>query len=406
MSGVSAQDRGVLAIDMEKTRYAISLRGEADAVNMCGTIGCEVVATFSSCLGVAHSSQSTRERPVWTWIEAQTAPDARGGALDECTEAGGLACAEASVVCLAEAADRAGAPAAQQPAPAAQQPAPAASAELEGLFWQTIMNSANPADFEAYLAQFPNGVFRALAENRLAAPRAPSGDPPTPADRPAGGVGSRAAGAAVGNDAPLRPGEVFRDCDECPEMVMLPGGRLALGRYEVTVGEYRAYASATGGGAGDDCVTLSDGDSWRNPGFSQMARHPVPCVSWDDVQEYVSWLSRTTGATYRLPTEAEWERAAAGSERGCDLERTGNDGTCPVGSTVPMGRACRTWSAICGSGRRTAGRVTAAPAWCAAAPGSTVPSSGDPAHASGSSPSFGATPSGFGLQGRLTSAAS
>ena len=31
------------------------------------------------------------------------------------------------------------------------------------------MNSANPADFEAYLAQFPNGVFRALAENRLAA---------------------------------------------------------------------------------------------------------------------------------------------------------------------------------------------------------------------------------------------
>ena len=41
---------------------------------------------------------------------------------------------------------------------------------------------------------------------------------------------------------------------------------------------------------------------------------------------------RTTGMPYRLPSEAEWERAAAGSQRGCDLERTRNRGTCPVGS--------------------------------------------------------------------------
>ena len=205
---------------------------------------------------------------------------------------------------------------------AAQQAAPAASEQLDGLFWQSIMNSANPAEFEAYLAQFPNGVFRSLAEARLAALRAPAGDSPTTAGRPAGGVGSPAAGIAAGSDAPLRPGEYFRDCDECPEMVVLPGGRLALGRYEVTVGEYRAFASATGGG----------GNSWRNPDFPQTDRHPVAYVTWDDAQEYVSLLSRTTGATYRLPTEAEWERAAAGSERGCDSERTGNRGTCPVGS--------------------------------------------------------------------------
>ena len=44
-----------------------------------------------------------------------------------------------------------------------------------------------------------------------------------------------------------RSGEVFRDCAECPAMVVLPGGGLALGRYEVTVGEYRAFASPTGG---------------------------------------------------------------------------------------------------------------------------------------------------------------
>ena len=48
----SAQHRGALAIDEAAGRYALSLDGEADAVNMCGTTGCEVVATFSLCLGV------------------------------------------------------------------------------------------------------------------------------------------------------------------------------------------------------------------------------------------------------------------------------------------------------------------------------------------------------------------
>ena len=52
---------------------------------------------------------------------------------------------------------------------------PPISAELEGLFWQSIMNSTNPAEFQAYLSRFPNGMFRALAEARLAALQAPDG---------------------------------------------------------------------------------------------------------------------------------------------------------------------------------------------------------------------------------------
>ena len=109
------------------------------------------------------------------------------------------------------------------------------------------------------------------------------------------------------------PGGAFRDCEECLEMVVLPAGRLALGRYEVTVGEYRAFATATGGGAGGGCDIFSDGgDSWRNPGFAQTNRHPVTCVNWHDAQAYVSCLRQRTGAPYRLQTEAEW--------------------TCPVGS--------------------------------------------------------------------------
>ena len=124
------------------------------------------------------------------------------------------------------------------------------------------------------------------------------------------------------------PGHVFRDCETCPEMVVLRGSVVALGRYEVTVEEYRAFASATEVGAAD-----CDGNSWRNPGFPQTDHHPVTCVSWDEAQAYVSWLSRQTGAPYRLPSEAEWERSAAGSQPGCDQlgKGTREDGTCPVG---------------------------------------------------------------------------
>ena len=226
-------------------------------------------------------------------------------------------------------------PAGQQSASTGQPPAPAAAtaatAELEGLFWQSMMNSTNPAEFEAYLSQFPNGVFRALAEARLAALRSPGGAAPgvgtgvggpgSPAPgRPSVGASAPVSGLASAGDSPRRPGDVFRDCAECPEMVVMADGRLALGRYEVTVGEYRAFASATGGGC------------WRDPGFPQTDRHPVTCVSWDDAQAYVSWLSRRTGAAYRLPSEAEWERAAAGSQAGCYITRTGTLGTCPVGT--------------------------------------------------------------------------
>ena len=130
----------------------------------------------------------------------------------------------------------------------------------------------------------------------------------------------------AGGDVPRQVGQVFRECDACPEMVVMPGGRLALGRYEVTVGEYGAFASSTGGGAGGGCYVAGStwwaadaSASWRNPGFSQTNRHPVVCVSWNDAQQYVSWLSRTTGATYRLPTEGEWGSAAGGSGSGCSV---------------------------------------------------------------------------------------
>lgn len=142
----------------------------------------------------------------------------------------------------------------------------------------------------------------------------------------------------------------FRDCPTCPEMVVVPAGSsvlgtsgdqvevdrargespplavtmsraYAIGKYEVTVGQYRAFVQATQYATLGDCripadgswVTLRDRD-WLNPGFAQAQTddEPVVCVSWDDAKAYADWLSKTTGQRYRLPSEAEWEYAARG----------------------------------------------------------------------------------------------
>jgi len=156
------------------------------------------------------------------------------------------------------------------------------------------------------------------------------------------------------------PGSVFRDCPDCPEMVVVPAGNFsmgssvsekswaaghggnlesvadespqhavslrsfALGKYDVTRGEYAAFVRETGYPAGDGCAHDSftmdkqAGVSWQNPGFSQTERDPVVCVSWQDARAYISWLNgklHRLGSTsgdgpYRLPSESEWEYAA------------------------------------------------------------------------------------------------
>ena len=96
------------------------------------------------------------------------------------------------------------------------------------------------------------------------------------ASAPGAGMPAPGVGAAAATDARPEAGEV------CSEMVVLPGGRLALGRYEVTVGEYRAFAAARRRGrrmyqpAG--CSASTAFAAWRRPFL------PVPVVVDRDQQ--------------------------------------------------------------------------------------------------------------------------
>ena len=170
------------------------------------------------------------------------------------------------------------------------------------------------------------------------------------------------------------------------------------------MGEWRAFVSATGGGASGACRNWRGDDdlSWRDPGFPQTDRHPVTCVSWDDAQEYMSWLSRRTAR--RIGCRAR----PSGSVRRPVLspgvtgwgEDRGRMARAPWARTARTRRVCRTWWGTCLSGRRTAGRGTAAVVWFAAAPGTTVPGASGLARASGPPPPTGTTARAFAFRGR------
>ena len=160
-------------------------------------------------------------------------------------------------------------------------------------------------------------------------------------DGDAGGSGPRGTGGAgrangrvtlatfvAAGKSQNTPRHAFRDCPTCPEMVPLARGYgqfgadaadlladasekpqrivshikpFAMGRTEITVAEYTAFAEATRR-RGPSC-----GDSTAAP-----EQRAVECVSFNDARAYVTWLSHKTGRVYRLPSASEWEYAARG----------------------------------------------------------------------------------------------
>jgi formylglycine-generating enzyme required for sulfatase activity len=242
-------------------------------------------------------------------------------------------------------------------------PAPAPSTSgAAGREWQDVKDTTSIAVLENYLRVHKDEpVYAALAQDRIEALKRAQqakaeldaqAKSKAEADVTAKADAERQRVALLQKqeedrkraEAILAPGKTFRDCPTCPEMVSVPAGRFtmgspageegrfdaegpqhevtigkpfAVGRFAVTRGEYAVFVRETSHAVSDKCWT-SEGDKWqaragrsfRNPGFTQDDQHPVVCVNWDDAKAYAAWLSKKTGKTYRLLSEAEREYVA------------------------------------------------------------------------------------------------
>ena len=148
----------------------------------------------------------------------------------------------------------------------------------------------------------------------------------------------------------------FRDCNACPEMVVLPGGTylkgspqdepgrsadvrnhdeddlagpggaqvsvtvaaFALGTHEITNREFSLFVSETAYEMRGGCIADLHRDgryqpypeaTWNHTGRRFDDALPASCIDWDAARAYTEWLSRRTGKRYRLPTESEFEYA-------------------------------------------------------------------------------------------------
>jgi len=142
---------------------------------------------------------------------------------------------------------------------------------------------------------------------------------------------------------PPQPGTVFRDCKDCPEMVVLPAGTFTMGtpdseigrqpdegpmhkvtfakpfaisRFQVLAGEWDVYVRQTG-------VKILDGDSRpgractaSKPSYPQGPRQPAVCMNFDEAKAYIVWLSQKTGKQYRMLSESAREYAARAGTAG------------------------------------------------------------------------------------------
>jgi formylglycine-generating enzyme required for sulfatase activity len=185
--------------------------------------------------------------------------------------------------------------------------------------WDSVKESRDVNEVRAYLEQFPHGLFAGVARARLAAldkagsqvamAKPPQTSAPTPTPP----------------SSALKVGSVFKDCEDCPEMVVIPAGTFWMGSKASPIAamqpshdEQPQHAvSIRSFALGKLEVTQ---EQWyalmgNLPSNFKGRNLPVEQVSWLDVQDFIKRLNAKSGQNYRLPSEAEWEYAArAGSQ--------------------------------------------------------------------------------------------
>ena len=187
--------------------------------------------------------------------------------------------------------------------------------------WRLTVTS-NVAIEAVSLLQSPTGHLANLS----AAPGGPVEAPEPPAPFQAPEMVTIPAGSFMMGSP---ESEANRHENEGPVHPVTIAYSFAVGKYEVTRGEFARFVSETGREIANICrvylgediaphspiwrgAAWREGRNWRNPGFTQTDDHPVVCVSWFDAKAYVEWLSEKTGDEYRLLSESEWEYVARG----------------------------------------------------------------------------------------------
>jgi formylglycine-generating enzyme required for sulfatase activity len=238
-------------------------------------------------------------------------------------------------------------------------PPPPAGPAADDTTWSYLKDTRDAELLRRFIREYPASPHRHDAEERLKAleqtnvvitvPVRPPNE--TPVGNPCSGVTTvsltssrKAAPLSLVDECSLKPKNSFRECEKCPEMVVIPAGSFtmgapdsekyrarnegpqhivtiskpfAVGKLHVTVDQFTTFVRETRYEVGARCNTPDDREykakaTWRNIGYSQAGSHPVGCLSWNDAKAYVDWLAKKTGRPYRLLSEAEFEYAARG----------------------------------------------------------------------------------------------
>ncbi|MBI3702101.1 MAG: SUMF1/EgtB/PvdO family nonheme iron enzyme [Afipia sp.] len=233
-----------------------------------------------------------------------------------------------------------------------QQPWVSAS-PIRGDFYFTPPTAGSDSDLQAQLRKLEEQLKKQDEPKVAFGIPSPAGVLPKPSSGCSGvavvSLNSRAAQPlSAGEECSLKAKDVFKECDGCPEMVVVPvgiftmgspsneagrddnegpqrqvtiGKAFAAGKFEVTLDQFAAFIKDAGYTPKIECnVYLGSSrdrktfnwdvtNSWRD-GNKQTGSHPVTCIGWLDAKAYVEWLSRKTKMNYRLLTESEWEYAA------------------------------------------------------------------------------------------------